>query len=78
MGSETDEISEELFDSFLQIYQKHLKIINERICFDSVDSLYQKLLKISLSTGGSYKDSLKWLKNKKVTAISKNNTSHKI
>ena len=31
--------------------------------YDSVDSLYYNLNKISLSRGGSYKDSSKWLKN---------------
>ena len=35
--------------------------------FDSVDSLYYKLHKISLNRGGSYIDSPKWLKNKKAT-----------
>ena len=41
--------------------------------FDSVDSLYYKLHKISLNRGGSYIDSPKWLKNKKATINLKNN-----
>ena len=35
--------------------------------YDSVDVLYYNLNKVSLSRGGSYIDSLKWLKNKKTT-----------
>ena len=41
--------------------------------FDSVDALYHDLNKISLSRGGSYKDSPKWLKNEKATINPKNN-----
>ena len=40
--------------------------------FDSVDALYYNLNKMSLSRGGSYIDSPKWLKNKKATINSKN------
>ena len=35
--------------------------------YDSVDALYYNLNKVSLSSCGSYIDSPKWLKNKKVT-----------
>ena len=35
--------------------------------YDSVDALYYNLNKVSLSRGGSYLDSPKWLKNKKAT-----------
>ena len=41
--------------------------------YDSVDSLYYNLNKVSLSRGGSYLDSPKWLKNKKATIIPKKN-----
>ena len=41
--------------------------------FDSVNSLCYNLNKISLSRGGSYIDSPKWLKNKKATINPKNN-----
>ena len=34
--------------------------------FDSVDSLYYKLHKVSLSRGGSYIDSSKWLNKSKI------------
>ena len=40
--------------------------------FDCVDALYYDLNKVSLSRGGSYIDSLKWLKNKKATIKPKN------
>ena len=41
--------------------------------FDSVDALYYNLNKVSLSRGGSYIDSPKWLKNKQTTINPKNN-----
>ena len=40
--------------------------------YDSVDALYYNLNKVSLSRGGSYIDSLKWLKNKNATINPKN------
>ena len=40
--------------------------------YDSVDALYYNVNKISLSRGGSYIDSPKWLKNKKATINPKN------
>ena len=69
MGSETDEIIEELFESLWQIYQEGLEesMKGSEYCFDSVDVLYYNLNKISLSRGESYVDSPKWLKNKKAT-----------
>ena len=44
-----------------------------KFIFDRVDALYYNLNKISLSRGGSYIDSSKWLKNKKATMNPKNN-----
>ena len=41
--------------------------------YDSVDVLYNNFNKVSLSRGGSYIDSPKWLKNKKATINPKNN-----
>ena len=40
--------------------------------YDSVDVLYYNLNKVSLSRGGSYIDSLKWLKNKEAIINPKN------
>ena len=44
-----------------------------KFIFDSADSLYYNLNKTSLSRGGPYIDSPKWLKNKKATINPKNN-----
>ena len=41
--------------------------------FDGVGFLYYDFNKISLSTGGSYRDFPQWLKNKKSTINPKNN-----
>ena len=67
VGSETDEIIKGLFKSFLQKYQEGLEesMRGSEFVYDSVDVLYFNLNKVSLSRGGSYIDSPKWLKNKK-------------
>ena len=69
MRSETKEIIEELFKSFLQRYQEGLEESMRRseFIFDNVDLLYYDLNKVSLSRVWSYIDSLEWLKNKKST-----------
>ena len=69
MGSQTDEIIEELFESLLQRYQEGLEesMKGSEFIFDSVNSFYCKLHTISLNRGGSYIDSPEWLKNKKAT-----------
>ena len=43
-----------------------------KLVYDSVDVLYYNLNKVSLSRGGSYIDSPKWLKNEKATINPKN------
>ena len=75
MGSETDEIIEELFESLLQRSQEGLEesMKGSEFIFDSVDILYYNLNKISLNRGGSYIDFPEWLKNKKATINPKNN-----
>ena len=75
MDVETDKITEDLFDSFLQRCQKDLEesMRGREFVFDNVDSLYSKLHKISLNRSGSYIDSPKWLKSKKATINPKNN-----
>ena len=67
--SETDDITEDYFDSILQRYQKNLEksMRGSEFVFDSVDSLYYKLQKKSLNRDVSYIDSPKWLKNEKAT-----------
>ena len=53
MGSETDETTEELFESHLQKYQEKLEesINGSDFVFNSIDLLYKKLYKISLNRG---------------------------
>ena len=54
MGSETNEITEELFKSLLQRYQNRLEesMKGSELVFDSVSLLEYKLNKISLNRGG--------------------------
>ena len=74
-GSDTDEIIERLFESFLQKYEENLqeKMKGSEFEFDGVDFLYYDFNKISINRGGSYIDSPKWIKNKKSTINPKNN-----
>ena len=74
IGSETDKIIEDLFEYFLQKYQEGLKesMRGSEFVYGSVEVLYYNLNKVSLSRGGSYIDSPKWLKNKKGTINPKN------
>ena len=75
MGNETDEVIEELIESLLQKYQEVLEeqMRGSEFNFDIIGFLHCNLNKISLNRGGSYIDSLKQLKNKKITINSKNN-----
>ena len=69
MGSETDEIIEDLFKYLLQRYQERLEesLRGSEFIFDGVDAMYYDLNKVSLSRGSSYIDSPEWLRNKKAT-----------
>ena len=60
-GSDTDQIIEELFESFLQKYEENLqeKMKGSEFEFDGVDFLYYDFNKISINRGGSYIDSPK-------------------
>ena len=75
MGSETNEIVGEFFESLLQRYQEGLEKSIRKIefIFDSVDVLYFNINKLSPNRGGSHIDSPEWLKNKKSTVNPKNN-----
>ena len=76
VGSETDEIIEELFKSLLPRYQEGLEesVKGSEFIFDSVNSLHNRLQKTSLKRiRSSYIDSPEWLKNKKATINSKTN-----
>ena len=74
-GSDMDEIIKELFKSLLQRYQENLqeKMRGSDFAFDGINFLYYDFNKISISRGGSYIDSSKWLKDKKSTINKKNN-----
>ena len=79
VGSETDEIIEELFKSLLQRYQEGLEesMKGSEFIFDSVNLLHYHLQKTSLKrTVSSYIDSPEWLKNKKTTINPKNNNDN--
>ena len=74
MGSETDNINQDLRESLLQRYQNELeeKIKGSEFVFDSVHLLYYHLHKTSSRRGKSYIKSPKWLKNKRETINPKN------
>ena len=75
IGNETDEIIKNRFESLFQKYQEGLEksIKGNEFVFDNVNLLYYQFHKIRLNRGGSYIDSLEWLKNKKTTINPKNN-----
>ena len=63
----TNEVVNELFESFLSRYQIGLEILmkGSNFIFDSVELLCYKCYKISLKLGESYIDFPDWIKNKK-------------
>ena len=73
IGNATDEITEKLFESLLQIDQGRLEesLKGSKFIF-SIHQLYYKCHQVSLNCGGSYIDSPKWVKNKKATINQKN------
>ena len=56
IGSDTNEVIEDLFKSLLQRYQENLeeKMRGSEFNFDAVNLLHYDLNKISLNRGGSY------------------------
>ena len=74
-GSDTDEIIEGLFESFLRKYVENFqeKMKGSDFEFDDVNFLYYDFNKISINRGGSYIDSPKWIKNKRSTINPRNN-----
>ena len=74
-GSDTDELIKLLFESFLKKYEENLqeKMKRSDFEFDGVNFFYYDFSKTSINRGGSYIDSLQWLKNKKSTINPKNN-----
>ena len=75
IGSDTNEVIEELFKSFLQRYQEGLqeKMKGSEFEFDGVNLLYYDFNKISLNRGGSYIEPDRWIKDKKSRINPKNN-----
>ena len=68
-GSETEEIMEKFIMRLLQKYQDNSqnKIKGSDFIFNGVNYLFYDLNRITISKGGSYIESPKWLKNKKCT-----------
>ena len=78
-GIETDDIINELFESFLTRYQERLETKmreGSNFVFESVNLLYYSLHKISLNRGRSCEGSPSWIKNKKAT-INPKSKDHK-
>ena len=75
IGSETKEVAEKLFMSILQKYQDNLqnKMKGSDFIFNGINYLYYDLNRITISKGGSYIESPKWLKDKECTINQKNN-----
>ena len=75
IGSETEEVTEKLIMSLLQKYQDNLqnKMKGSDFIFNRFNYLFYDLNRITISKGGSYIESPKWLKDKKCTINQKNN-----
>ena len=76
-GIETEDVINELFNTFRRRYQEGLetKMRGSSFTFERIDLLEYHLHKISLNRGSSYINSPEWIKNKKVT-INPKNTEH--
>ena len=68
-GRDTNDVINELFNSFVKRYQEGLetKMKRSSYTFERVDLLEYHFHKISLNRGSSYINSPEWIKNKKVT-----------
>ena len=64
IGSETEEVAENLIMSILRKYQDNLqnKMKGSDFIFNGINYLYYDLNRKSISKGGSYIESPKWLK----------------
>ena len=67
MGSETGDIIDELFETFLQKKKTEEEMKGSKFVFESVDLLYYSINKTILRRGRSYVKPPKWLKNKRAT-----------
>ena len=65
---EVEKVVKELFDPLKNRYQNNLELMKcIDFVFDYIHLLYYKCHKINLNCGGSYIDSLDWVKKKKAT-----------
>ena len=78
IGCQTEEVAEKLIMQLLQKYQDNLqnKMKGSDFIFNGINYLYYDLNRITISKGGSYIESPKWLKDKKCT-INQKNTDNK-
>ena len=67
-GDDTNEIIKLLSESFLQRFEENLqnKMRGSEFEFDGINFFYYNFNKTSIYRGGSYIDSPKWLKDKKI------------
>ena len=74
-GSETEETIESLYRYLLQNYYDNLqeKMRGSDFVFNGINYFYYDFNRVSISKGGSYIESPKWLKDKKSTVNQKNN-----
>ena len=77
--SDANDLIDKLFKPLRSINQKKLETSMERsdFIFDLVQLMYYKCHKVSFIRGGSYIDSLDWIKKKKKATINLNNTDDK-
>ena len=75
IGSETEEITEKLIMLLLRKYQDNLqnKMRGSDFIFNGVNYLFYDFNRITISKGGSYVESPKWLKDEKCIVNQKNN-----
>ena len=74
IGCETEDVAENIIMQLLQKYQDNLqnKMKGSDFIFNGINYLYYDLNRITISKGGSYLESPKWLKDKKCTINQKN------
>ena len=74
-GDDTNEITELLFESFLQRFEENLqnKMRGLEFEFDQINFFYYSFIKTGIYRGGTYIYSRKWLEDKKSTINPKNN-----
>ena len=66
INDEADKVLNKLFDSLKNRYQNNLESMKgSAFVFDCVHLLYYKCHETNSNRGGSYIDSLDWMKNKK-------------